>query len=734
VKHLHYQGKASQRIIDEATEWLYKAPGSSILLRAPTGSGKTVIASQAITGLVEESKTGKLDPLAFIWVAPKKLHNQSYSSLSTILHESTDLECILMGDLLDTKLSVGQILFFNWSSVDKAKNKFIRESEDGTDLPSVIKKTRESGTKIILIVDESHIGFKNGTEATRLVNDVIAPDLIIEITATPLLEGHKAEACVHHDEVVSAGMIRKSLIINPSSNITIDRDTVNVDDPGTTAALLDGAIRHQRLIRSRFAELGENINPLILIQFPDGKSIEHELARSNIESILLDRYGIGINNGKLAVWLSEESENKDDIDKLDGLQEVLFFKQAIAVGWDCPRAQILVSLRDIRSDTFQIQVLGRILRQPLRKHFNDDLLDHAYVFTNLESFKLDREAEALVGTRFVSVKDEFRDTVLPLPSTWQIRSNQTPYVSEDAVEPLKALARDRLRLVSYEGPLMANGIENAELKSIDDDIAIDGNSVYRRSAELVGDEVKSLVGESLQGTQNRARGRQWVYRALLEATQELTGLVDERELHETIIQHRDVYLDWLSAGLSEYYKTKEIAPKEFRSEDTWTPPKEKTLKWATALPGFAKSLYEQILDSELNELELKFALYLDGLSDVDYWIKNRDNGSENFAIKYKNEGGGEFHLFYVDFIVKFTDGSIGLYDTKGHSSGGTAAQDETRYKANALFQYAEKLRLSGFPVKTGIVVENKGNWYLSNSENYDWSEELRGWNLFSTRS
>ena len=52
----------------------------------------------------------------------------------------------------------------------------------------------------------------------------------------------------------------------------------------------------------------------------------------------------------------------------------MIFKQAIALGWDCPRASILVLFRDWRSIVFSIQTVGRIMRMPEVKHYtNDDL-------------------------------------------------------------------------------------------------------------------------------------------------------------------------------------------------------------------------------------------------------------------------------------------------------------------------------------------------------------------------
>ena len=62
-------------------------------------------------------------------------------------------------------------------------------------------------------------------------------------------------------------------------------------------------------------------------------------------------------------------------------------KQAISTGWDCPRAKILVKLREGMSEQFEIQTIGRIRRMPEQVHYDDDLLDFCYVYTYDETWK-----------------------------------------------------------------------------------------------------------------------------------------------------------------------------------------------------------------------------------------------------------------------------------------------------------------------------------------------------------
>lgn len=83
---------------------------------------------------------------------------------------------------------------------------------------------------------------------------------------------------------------------------------------------------------------------------------------------------------------------------MNGQYSFLLFKQAIATGWDCPRAKILVKLREGGTERFNIQTVGRIRRMPERKHYDNELLDNCYLYTLDSEFK-----EGLIN----SVSDSF---------------------------------------------------------------------------------------------------------------------------------------------------------------------------------------------------------------------------------------------------------------------------------------------------------------------------------------
>lgn len=121
---------------------------------------------------------------------------------------------------------------------------------------------------------------------------------------------------------------------------------------------------------------------------------------------------------------------------MDDNTEYLVFKTAVATGWDCPRAQILIKFREGKSETFEVQTIGRILRTAEAKSYNNALLDNAYIFTNIKEF--DTKPESYNPNR---IKTEFSYFAKPYDKfmIWEqtqlksfYRSRQGDYNSADS--------------------------------------------------------------------------------------------------------------------------------------------------------------------------------------------------------------------------------------------------------------------------------------------------------------
>jgi type III restriction enzyme len=129
-------------------------------------------------------------------------------------------------------------------------------------------------------------------------------------------------------------------------------------------------------------------------------------------------------------------------------------------------------------------------------------------------------------------------------------------------------------------------------------------------------------------------------------------------------------------------------------------------------------------DGKPNEVE--FINYIDSKKKhIEWWFK-QGRGQEYFAIKYFNTTDKEYSLFYPDWIIKFKNGRIGIFDTK---SGRTATDTEGRAPA-----LAEKLKEFGKKFVGGIAIKENAVWYYNDSSDYEYIPRKlnKDWKLFET--
>lgn len=396
-----YQEEAVNKLIN-----LYKVlpSGESLLLHAPTGSGKTIMMGTFMERLVRNYSN-----LAFIWLSIGKsgLHEQSAIKIG---NNHSVLSIFMVDDVIySNKLSLdsGDVLALNWEAINSKNKKtgewlniFMRTG-DNMNLEKLVANTAQEGVNCILIIDEAHTN--NSTPRYGEIISLINPLAIVNVTATPrkkMLQACKDRTVtICSEDVIKEGVIKKSLIVN--KGIQLKGDTIT--------SIIDTAIRRREQLKKLYEKEESHVNPLCLIQLPNGDiggsllhTIQQYLATKNITT----------DNNRLAIWLTTDKINTDVISKIDAPQEYLIFKQAIDTGWDCPRAQILVKLRDIKSEVFQAQVMGRILRMPELKHYRNEVLNSAYVFTDEDNFELDKPKdipELNIFTEQIPLQEKYKD-------------------------------------------------------------------------------------------------------------------------------------------------------------------------------------------------------------------------------------------------------------------------------------------------------------------------------------
>jgi len=331
-----YQEKAIEKLKDEVNELLESDDSKICVFKSPTGSGKTLMMADTLKRLVRLREDNK--KLSFIWISVNKLHDQSKESLERYYEDTRIIKCSNFEDLQDKTIDENEILFFNWQSINKKDNIYIRENEQDNNLSNIITNTKDEDRNIILIIDESHHTAK--AEKSKEVINAINPKVTIEVSATPQIKDLSRIVEVDFKKVQEEGMIKKEVTINP------EIDKIKVGGKSTDDIVIDSALKKRKELKKFYEKVGSGINPLVLIQLPDSKAGVLDRKDEIIEK--LKKKGITTDNRKLAIYLSDKDSkiNLENISKPDNEVEVLLFKQAIAIGWDCPRAQILVLFRD----------------------------------------------------------------------------------------------------------------------------------------------------------------------------------------------------------------------------------------------------------------------------------------------------------------------------------------------------------------------------------------------------
>ncbi|TSC94286.1 MAG: Uncharacterized protein Athens101428_329, partial [Candidatus Berkelbacteria bacterium Athens1014_28] len=656
-----YQEDAIEELL-EATKQLLNYENQKLVLKAPTGSGKTIIMAEFLKQLTENPEIRQ--PLSFIWTAPRKLHIQSKEKLENYFEENCALKCSFFEDLDDRKIDENEILFFNWESINKKDNVYIRDNEQEFNLSKVVERTKEEGREIILIIDESHHHAKS--DISQELIKMMGPILTIEVSATPKMEEPDEMVNVHLEDVKAVGMIKKAVIINDEiENFLKHNKIISGLRTGSEEKVLDLAIQKRReLVKAFNQEDVATINPLILIQLPDRKSQIEDEVKERIIKYLKDKHNISVENGKLGVYLSENYENLENITKNESEVEVLIFKQAITIGWDCPRAQILVLFRFWKSLTFSIQTVGRIMRMPELHHYTGhQILNYAHVYTNLENIEIQEDISKDYITIFTSkrIKDYKPINLLSYYSKRQReRTRLDPRFINIFLETAKKeKIKDKINIKSQK--FNQDFIAKAELNNID----VKGKLpiVAEKRVKYVVSSLDlqklldyfardSLPPEFYPEDRSIARVKESIYH-LFEKIFNLT-YEDEEKIVSILLDEKniDYFKNLINIAKQKYQAEVAKREKELSLIEDWNVREIMNFNINYFRSDKKRSVMQPFYCDKKWKTEMAFIDFLEKQSNVEWWFKNGDRDATFLAVPY---GNGEPKPFYVDFVIKLKD-------------------------------------------------------------------------------
>jgi len=730
-----YQENAIDDLLAK-TKRLFGYSGSKkLVFKSPTGSGKTIMMAEFLKQLVDDREVRQ--SLGFIWTAPRQLHIQSRDKLENYFETSRALKCSYFEDLDDRKISENEILFFNWESINRADNVYIRDNEQEFNLSKVLERAKEEGREMILVIDEAH--HHATSEISQGLIQMIGPKLTIEVSATPVLSGDLS-VDVLLDDVKRDGMIKKAVILNDEFDNFIKQGKIQTQklSGGSEELVIDAAIKKRQELVKAFQKAGVNVNPLILIQLPDRKTSLEDRIRERVESILKNKYKISTekDNNRLAIWLSGEHINKENVEKQDSEVEVLIFKQAIALGWDCPRAQILVLFRQWHSPIFSIQTVGRIMRmpEPDKGHYESEFLNYGYVYTNLDNIEIQED----IAKDYITIYPSKRcidykpiNLLSCYPKRHREKTRLSPLFNEIFLKEAKEYG-------------LKNKIDTKarkiDLKIISDYKAEDVDALA--GAKIVGDKEIRASGFDLQKLfdffvrnnltpfypEDRSVGRvkEAIYKFFKQELKMWYGDVWEEIVQIVLSDKNSRHFVNVLDKAKEKYQT-EVVKKESELGDVenWNVPETLSFGSEYAKENVKKSIMQPFFSDGRWKTETAFIEFLEKSELVEWWFKNGDRDATFFAVPYNN---GEKKTFYVDFIIKLKDGRVALFDTKAGLTRQVAGP-----KVDGLYKYIQGENKKGKKLFGGIVANTdernyKGRWiYFEKRSKYFINDSLVNW-------
>lgn len=714
MKDYEFQNECVEFLIDKTVDISSK---QVITVKAPTGAGKTVI----LIKYVDEYLKNTDGHTAFVWLCPGKgnLEEQSKDSMENLTPQRDTRN--LMYSML-SGFEPGSVTFINWELVTKKGNTALKDSER-SNLFEKIAEAHKDGTRFVVIIDEEHL---NNTKKADDVISAFAAKNIIRVSATANKVPHQEFYEIPEDEVINAGLITRAIYVN--EGVDESREIENDYD-----YLLELADEKRKEIAELYKQMKISIRPLVLIQFPMGQPETIKAVEDKLSSM-----GYTYDNGMVNIWMSDEKIVGDDLTNLDGSAAFLLMKQAISTGWDCPRAKILVKLREGGSEDFQIQTIGRIRRMPEGKHYGINTLDYCYIYTLDTNYKMGllSSLDKAYQVRRLFLKDEAkelslvkelrdldfdglgeRETLMKVyehfKEKYNLGSNKS--VNRENLEAggynfSKEIDSKILQGIFRNTEELANGGTDNRIK-IKTAVNTHSHGIYLLHSV---DEIKKVTGMQSQKVKNILRrmfskGKRTKYKFVaLENTDFYAFIINN-------VQRLKMDFKEVTSSLGGVQMSLKLEPKT----TTFTIPEMEIYKYSEVkkrtvfrLNAYKEYTNEFIVGKLRSEPERLFERYCERNENVRWFYKNGDAGQQYLSIVYV-DGVGKQWLFYPDYVVHMKDGTDWIIETKGGEVAGHSKNIDMQVenKFNAFKNYAEKYHL-----KWGFVRDESEDLFINNTE------------------
>lgn len=480
--------------------WHEDADKHAFSLTAVTGAGKTVMAAAAFEALFhsDDEYDFDADPGAVvIWFSDDPtLNEQTRFRLMEASDRIRHTDMVVVENTFNrAKFEAGKIYFLNTQKLGKHSllvRGFEGEGDGGLfpetrpDLRShtiwdTIRNTIEDpDLTLYLVLDEAHRGMGAPNQAAESAKSTIVQRLINGASGVPgipvvwgisatverfkkAMEGAQKritlpDVVVDSTTVQESGLIKDTIILDIPDEVG-DFDTV----------LVRRATDKLKVSTEAWAEYAKQqdeahaVIPLMVLQVPNTPD-PNDIGRA-LDTIY--QQWPGLPSGSVAHVFGEHTTQQFGNRNVayispERVQDstwvrVLIAKDAISTGWDCPRAEVMVSFRAAVDRTHITQLLGRMVRSPLARRIpgNDRLntvdcllpkFDVKTVGEVVDALMKDDDTLPPPSGRVLINPEEMKPNPLASPAVWDklesLPSQTRPQRGAKPAKRLTALAHE----------------------------------------------------------------------------------------------------------------------------------------------------------------------------------------------------------------------------------------------------------------------------------------------------
>lgn len=382
-----------------------------IALSAATGSGKTIMMTALFEAILDEPDDQLAWPLdwapqpdaVILWVSDMpELNEQTKLKIESKSDKVYRVNQLITIDAhFDApRLDGGRIYFINTQKL--AVNQPLTNRGDGRQhliWETLTNTALAIPDRFYVVIDEAHRGMTagRGAQAAQTLMQrfllgypevgLVKMPMVIGVSATPKrfldLIAHAEHTVTTHKVPVPAEEVRKSGLLK-------DRILIHHPEAATNAemALLEEAARRWGQMTTAWAafcteEKEQTVWPVLVVQVENGS--DRQLTNTDLAAALTvieSAIGRRLKEGEVAHAMHDTGDldvggrrvrkveaSRIDADKNIG---VVFFKTSLSTGWDCPRAEVMMSFRRAQDHTYIAQLLGRMVRTPLARRIEKD--------------------------------------------------------------------------------------------------------------------------------------------------------------------------------------------------------------------------------------------------------------------------------------------------------------------------------------------------------------------------